>query len=241
MSIASRVRSGAIAALAGLALAAAGVAVTAAPASADDANPLEYSSDGVSWSTTPLASVFPAGFAFVPGDSLSSTIYLRNNRAVTSSIVVVISDLDVSDTELGQALTLSATDFASGGWASTPIADLRNCTAIMPRRDLAPGEVVSVRIEASLDPSLTGGQAQSTHARFNVLAGLADPSAPAAAAGCPTIAGVIPSLPNAGGTIASTGAQAPAGALMVAGMALGCGWLMILAARRRRRESETTR
>ncbi len=229
-----------LAALAAVALGLGGIALGAAPASADDANPLLYSSDGISWSTSPLASIFPAGLTLVPGDVVTSTIHLRNNRAVTSSVLVVISDIQVDDADLGRVFTIAATDFATGGWSTTPIVDLAECAVIVPRRELAPGETVSLRIEAAIEPALTGGQGQSSQVRFNLRAGLGDPSAPVTPQGCPTVAGVIPLLPNAGGTIASTGAESPEGALIVAGMALGGGWLMILAARRRRREKETS-
>jgi len=232
-------RRGVLATLAAVALGLGGVGLRAAPASADDANPLLYSRDGVSWSTSPLPSIFPSGMTLVPGDVVTSTIHLQNNRTVTSSVLVVISDIEVDDPDLGAAFTLAATDFGTGGWTTTPIYDLEDCAVIMPRRDLAPGERVSFRIEAAIEPALTGSQGQSSEVRFNIRAGLGDLSAPVTPQGCPTVAGVIPLVPASGGTIASTGAQSPEGALVLAGMALGGGWLLILAARRKRREKET--
>ena len=216
---------------------AAGVLV-AAPASA--APPaLEFSRDGVSWSTSPLASVFTSEVVLVPGGSASQMVYVRNLRSTPTSVVAVVTDISVDDLDLGAGLTLATTDFGMGGFGAMPISDVEKCAVIAPRRDLAPGDVLAVRLDIALASWLTGGQGQAGTADFRLLVGAADRTAPVTPEGCPSVAASIPLLPGTAseGRIAATGATPPYAALSVAGFALGVGWILIVAARRRRKKT----
>ncbi|GMA91890.1 hypothetical protein GCM10025869_24190 [Homoserinibacter gongjuensis] len=118
-----------------------GLLVAAAPAQAAP-HALEFSTDGVTWSATPLGSIFGTDFRYVPGDTESSTIYVRNVRAVPTSVMMAITDVTYDDTEFGTALSIAATDFASGGLPATSIGAVPACTVIAPRRDLGPGRAL---------------------------------------------------------------------------------------------------
>lgn len=215
--------------------------LVAAPAQAA-ASAVEFSADGVSWSANPLASVFPADFRYVPGDVTSSTFYVRNARSAPTSLLVVVTDVSYSDDEIGDALTVSATDFGIGGFGAKPIRLVEKCAEVSTRRDLAPGEVLAVRIDVALSSTLDGAQGQLGRADFRLLVGQADREAPLTPEGCPTVGSLMPAFPGTGeaSTIASTGATPPYAALGFAGFALGVGWMLIIAARRRRRNTTTT-
>ena len=241
-TIPARIRRAATAAL--VLVAGVTVALTASPAQAASA-PLEYSTDGITWSATPLASLF-TDVRFVPGDEQSRTIYVRNARGVPTSIMMAVSDITSDDNEFGTALTLAATDFASGGMPATSIAAIPQCRVIVPRRELGPGETMAVRLDLAVAPWLSGGNGQSGTANFSLLVGMADRDTPIAATGCLKAKAVIPAFDGAdgtggagGGSMAFTGAQEPYAALTIAGIALGAGcFLIVLATRRRRRTEE---
>jgi len=217
-------------------VAALAASTAAAPAYAAPTE-LEFSANGIAWSTTPLASVFPADMALIPGGTESQLIYLRNARSAPTSVVVVISDITVDSTELGDGLTLAASDFGSGGFGARPISSIEKCAEVAPRRDLAPGEVLAVRLDVALADWLSDGQGQASRADFRLIVGMGDREAPVTPDGCPTVASIIPAFPDTSGSqIASTGVTPPYAALSFAGFALGVGWILIVAARRRRRE-----
>jgi hypothetical protein len=212
-----------------------GLLVAAAPAQAAP-HALEFSTDGVTWSATPLGSIFGTDFRYVPGDTESSTIYVRNVRAVPTSVMMAITDVTYDDTEFGTALSIAATDFASGGLPETSIGAVPACTVIAPRRDLGPGESFGVRLDIAVATWLTDGHGQSSSANFSLVVGMADRDTPIAANSCLNAAASIPAFGN-GGRIASTGADEPYAALSFAGFALGAGCVLIVMVRRRRRKT----
>jgi len=212
-----------------------GMLVAAAPAQAAP-NVLEFSTDGVAWSPTPVSSVFSSGFRYIPGDTESSTIYVRNARSVPTSVMMAITDVTYDDTEFGTALSLAASDFASGGLPATSIGAVPQCTIIAPRRDLGPGESFAVRLDIAVASWLSDGHGQSSSANFRLVVGMADRDTPIAANACLNAAASIPAFGN-GGRIASTGVQEPYAALSFAGFALGAGCVLIVMVRRRRRKT----
>lgn len=222
---------GAVAMVAAALLTPSGLARAAAPT-------LEFSTDGVSWSATPLASVFASGFRYVPGDTETATVYVRNVRSIPTSVMAAVADVTVDDTEFGTALSLAATDFATGGFPATSLGAIAECTVVAPRRDLAPGEVFAMRFDLAVATWLSGANGQASTANFRLVIGMADLDSPIASDTCLNAAASIPAFTR-GGTIASTGVQEPYAALGFAGFALGAGCMLIVMAARRRRRSRT--
>src|SRR5690606_5542743 len=142
--------------------------VAASPAQAAP-HALEFSTDGVTWTSTPVSSIFTPGFSYIPGDTESSTIYVRNVRSVPTSVMMAITDVTFDDTEFGTALSLAATDFATGGFPATSIGAVPECTVIAPRRDLGPGESFGVRLDIAVATWLSDGHGQSSSANFTLV------------------------------------------------------------------------
>lgn len=235
--------------VASLALAAAvalGVVVPAAPVSAAPL-PLEFSSDGVHWSTAAPTSVLPGGLRIVPGDEVSQTIYLRTTRATPVELSMVITGITFDDPLLGLALSLATSPSVGGGLPEMPIADIVSCTTLMSASVVRPGQVVALTLTVALSDTLVGQMAQNATANFNIVAGMSDVGGRGAVAGCGN-GPVIPYLPEVGGTestgggtIAHTGADAVLPALAIAAAVLFSGWLLVLIARRRNRRAEEVR
>jgi hypothetical protein len=223
-------------------LALAGVAVLTPAAPASAAAPLEYSVDGVTWSATPPASLFPS-MTVVPGDSETVTLYLRSTRGVDSVLTLVLRDATASDPIFESGLALEGNDDTGAGLPLTAFARIADCTAAIPPRTVAPGEVVPVTFDLAMSSALRAEQAQNAWLRFELVIGLADPGAPRDAVGCP-IGSVIPGVPpgagsggGAAGSVAVTGSDVAPRTAVVAVAVLAAGGILLLVARRRRREA----
>ena len=72
---------------------------------------------------------------------------------------------------------------------------------------------------------------------------MSDPAATVPVAGCPGGGAVIPSNPGGDGgpsVVAMTGSDLLYPSLVVAALALGVGWILLMVGKRRRRSDETT-
>jgi hypothetical protein len=217
------------------------LAVTTSSAAEID-DDVEFSTDGgATWSPTAPASLFPAGFLVVPGDSLESSLLVRSTRTEPTVAMVAITNASTDDSLFAGALTVQGQDDAGDGLPATPIAALAPCDAVVPTRVLETGEALPVTLVVSVSSSLRMSQAEDAVANFDLAIALADPGVPVAANGCPidptVIAGFAPTAP-ASGTIAYTGAALVYPTLAVAASALAAGSLFVVAGRRRRRRSE---
>ncbi|HWH26866.1 MAG TPA: hypothetical protein VNT53_09500 [Pseudolysinimonas sp.] len=239
-----------------------GIVLPATAASAADV-PVEYSFDGVSWTTTPPNSFFSGSPLVVPGDSATGTIYMRSTRTTLSTMRIVITKPTVSDPVYGAALTLRGRDQGGTGMPVTAVNDIAMCTQLVPTRNVVAGDIVRVTIDAALATTLSSAQGQGGSASFRVLVGLSDLGVPTDANGCPLDFDSIP--PDGGGTgpggasigggatggggsasrttrygspngLAFTGSALFYPAIVVAGGALGVGWFLVIVARRRRRQ-----
>lgn len=230
---------------AGIAVAAAVIVGTALPAAAAPGD-IEYSTDGgTTWSATPPASVFPANYRMIPGDTLARQLLIRSDRVEDTYIFATISKKGTADPALSQGLTLTATDAAGNGLPTTPFGEIKPCTTVVPPRVLHTGEIYTINLTAHLSGALTGTQGQSAVQDFDLMLGMGDPVGAITVNGCPvdptTIPGFrpVPATPGGDGDgLAGTGSDGVNGSLIAGGALLGLGGLFLVAARRRRTTQE---
>ena len=215
-------------------------AVIAGPAASASAaaGGLEYSSDGATWTTSAPGSVFPTAYALVPGDAVSSTIWVRSARPGLARLTAVLAGVTTSSPEASAVFELEGADATGRGLARTAVGGIRDCTELIPSRVLATGAVARITTTVSMPASVSGLDGQGESLDFELQLGLADLELPTTPGGCPFDATVIPSLPNSGGsggTIAHTGVELLPQTLAIAGGATAAGLILIGLARRRRR------
>jgi hypothetical protein len=196
-------------------------AVPAGPAHAAD--PLELSLDGIAWSASLPARLFASPAVIVPGDVLSSALWVRNSTGDPARVdLEVADDLGVAPGTLAGDLSLSIDgDPVSGGsrWDG-PV--------------LAPGASVRIPLVVSFSAaSPSTSQMSAAMVLESVLlvqTGVGVAPTPTSSAGAASTAtGHAPQ-----GSLARTG-QDVAGALLVSLTAVGLGMLLVAARRRRRR------
>lgn len=229
---------------AGIVVAAAVVVGTALPAAAAPGD-IEYSTDGgTTWSATPPASIFPASYRMVPGDTLARQLLIRSDRVEDTYFFATINKKGTTDPVLSQGLTLAATDAAGKGLAPTPFGDIQPCTTVVPPRVLRTGEIYTINLTTHLSDTLTGTQGQDAVQDFDLMLGMGDPVGALTVNGCPVDPTLIPGfrpIPAAsgeGGGLARTGSDGVSGYLVGGGVLLGFGGLFLVAARRRRKAQE---
>ena len=230
-------------------------ALAASTASSDD---LEFSRDGgATWSASPPASLFGAGFLAVPGDLLEASLVIRSVRDTPTLAMVAITNASTTDPLFDSALTVRGSDGDGAGLAGSRLSALDPCAAVVPTRVLRRGETLPVIIAIAVSTTLDRQQAANATAQFDLEVALSDVGAPTLPNGCPVAPAVITAFGGdaAGGGAAGDGATAAAPGIdpassarlfadagpvvgypffaFVAG-ALVAGWLLVLGARRRR-------
>ena len=199
------------------------IAVPAGPAHAAD--PLELSLDGIAWSASLPTRLFASPAVIVPGDVLSSALWVRNSTSDPARVdLEVADDLGVVPGTLAGDLSLSVDgDPVSGGsrWEG-PV--------------LAPGAAVRIPLAVTFSaasPSTSRTSAAMVLESVVLLqtgVGVAPAPTPTSSAGAGSTA--TGSAPR--GSLARTG-QDVAGALLVSLTSVGVGVLLVAARRRRRR------
>lgn len=207
--------------------------------------PIEYSTNGTTWQTAPLTSVYPGGYLIVPGGTLSSTLYFRSTDPNPVAMTIAVRDVTSTDPLLASGLSLSSSPSSGLGLTPTTFNNIQNCTIVAPRTVVAYHQAVSLTLNTTLSSTLTARNATLSNAQFKLVVGMSDPAANVGVAGCPSNGVVIPSTPGSNGGTAGTGGPSVVAmtgsdllypSLIVAAVALGIGWILVLVGRRRQRE-----
>ncbi|MGK9147664.1 hypothetical protein KXS11_08580 [Plantibacter flavus] len=167
----------------------------AAGASAESAAPLLYSADGVNWSPTPPASLFP-GWRPVPGDSRTATLHVQSTRPGDTIVAVYAGRASGSDPELLQHTRVSSgsTDLSLDTLVDGPVST-GTCALLGTQSVLRPGEQLSVPVTFSISADL--GAAQGASVGLGLLVALSETGPIALSNGCPVDAEIIAAFPTA--------------------------------------------
>jgi hypothetical protein len=238
------------AAIAAMIIASATILATGAPAAHAAHLPIEFSADGVHWQTAPLASVYPDAFLIAPGDSRSDTIYLRSTATQPAAVTIAVRDVTSDDAHFAEALSLSSSSNLGAGLQATSFDSIPDCTAVLPRRVVSPGEVVALTLTTTMSAAIDARNATGSDASFVLLVGMSDPAVSVGVTGCPSGGVNIPSTPadpdddgdtgaaGSPGVVALTGSDLLYPSLVVAGAALGVGWILVMLGKRRSRPTQ---
>lgn len=203
------------------------------PAARADTRLLEFSRDGLTWSSTPQEALFDADLVMAPGASTRATLHLRSLAPSAGVLELALTDVRASGEDAGRAFWVAASatavasttglDAAAGGLSRTRVGDLAERTPVGPRIELAPGQ--SARLTLTIGfagvPEGTGARRSSIGLGVSIVfqdaraaAGAGPGRAPAPGASVPwtTDAQVVPAFPAPGdrpGHAEPAGAAAP--------------------------------
>ena len=224
-----------------------------APVPASAAAPsVEYSRNGgLTWSASAPSFPFSNAPRFVPGDVITETLLIRSLRTDPTFARVSLANVSFNDPLLDSMLTIEGADVSGAGLHATRLSALRGCTSVVPGRVLTRGQIMSVSLTLRVSAALTGQQAQDAAGHFGLTLALSDPVPMIASNACAVGAVLIPEIPTpvavqpvlsgegreAAG-LSSAGGSLAYPAIIVAGCALGVGWLFLMVTRRRTRADQ---
>jgi hypothetical protein len=204
----------------------------AVPSARADESPLEYSTDGITWTSTPQAALFDTDLVMVPGGSTSVTLHLRSNAPSTGVLDLALTNVRVSGQEAAEAFGVSATtdggtgvDAAGVVLPRTAFGELGERTRVGPPLELEPGQSarLTLTIDLAADPGGTGAQNSSIGLDLSIV--LQDASAVGGAGPGTGQEGpgelVIPAFPSADGD--RDGQSSPTGTAPTAGQTATAG------------------
>lgn len=182
--------------------------------------PLEFSSDGTTWTSAPPASLFDNGVVLVPGGSVSSTLHMRSTAQTPGVLVAALTNVRVSDESAEKHFGVRATsdagtgaDGAGVGLGRTAVTDLEEFTPIGPRLTLAPGQSAQFTLTVDLDLRPGGTGAQNSAIALDLALSFTEAAAVPGGDGLPggqdgeglNPPQLIPALPAPGGQHPSAG------------------------------------
>lgn len=122
----------------------------AGAASADDSDSMLISLDGSGWSSTPAGSLFPAGYALVPGGSMDANVWVKNNSKIPAYLLVSIADASGSTLGIMRDLSLVATTAATPTSEPVPLDAADECNPLLSGEVLQPGAISTVHLALAM-------------------------------------------------------------------------------------------
>lgn len=140
----------------GLAVAAGSAAVvvllsTPAHAADDSDTLLELGRDGVHYASEPLLTVFESGRGYVPGESRSGIVWVRNASSQSAQLSLGVANAGSGpESAMAGYLQLGA---ASPQWSTTAgiPSGAGHCTTMIEERNLAAGESLRIELDLAFD------------------------------------------------------------------------------------------
>jgi hypothetical protein len=150
----------------GILIASAWGAAVATPASA--ATPeIVVSADGSTFGAGVTTQLFDDLALIVPGDSMASSIWVRNQSTGTALVRVAVTDLVIPSPEFGSAVTLSST--MNGFTHISSLGSLQNCQVVVQAQSIPAGATVKVDFEVLMSSATSGSNAQGQTASLGFI------------------------------------------------------------------------
>lgn len=175
-----------------------GLILAAAPPGRAESSPLEFSQDGVHWTSRTPTALFRDDVVLAPGGSTTATLHLRSTAPSPGLLELSLTNVRFSAEEAGHAFGVEVrTDPGRGagdagaGLPRTRLADLTEGTPVGPPLRLAPGQTARVLVTIDLAPTTESAGAQSTAVGLDLALGFRD----AVAGGADDESSAAPSSP----------------------------------------------
>jgi len=228
-------------AVAALLASAVSLGLSASPAAADSPVVL-VSTDGVTYLPSLLVGLFDDAGLMVPGDTDTSALWIKNPTASPATVRVNIGDVSTSSVDLANNMRLTAVNTANGSTITATWNELTQCDIMVQPVTIAAGAVIRIDLTLAMmnapglvaqnqDGSLTADISMKDAAAGSFPVSTCDPGTTAPAQTEP--AGTQPRK-----ILGSTGETFPTQLLLLGSILVGVGWFLIVARRRRRRETQ---
>jgi len=221
--------------------------VGTAPATAAPVDVL-LSTDGVTFSSALSEGMFDDLGLLVPGESMSSSLWVRNPTPTTTVLRVSARDLIFPSVAFAGGVTMTVWDSGTGTTRSATLGALARCDILVPSQPMAAGATIRLDVTFTM-ADLTSSVGQNQRAGLGLMVAMRDGEAGSFATSACDDEGVLiasnPSTSNLSAsnssrptTIAHTGTDLPVPLFIAGGLLLGVG-IFLVAGRRRRERDES--
>lgn len=185
--------------------------------------------DGFRFSDALDQPLFDRPPVIVPGDSISSTLWVRNAGDTSAVLRLSGSDAWSSDPAFADGLLVSAGARDSRDRAAPlAIGQVAGCALLLSGPVLQPGTAVALTVTIHFDPAASGLDSQDAVAGFDLVAGLRDPAEPAGAAADCAGGSVLPVFPETAGAPADRAEGMAATGLPAVLVSMGAAVLLVV-------------
>lgn len=228
-----------------LAAGAVGAIVLGAGASPAAAAPVDLlvSTDGIHFASSLDDGLFDGLGTLVPGDSMASSLWIRNPTSAPAEVRVSARNLTVSTELFAAAVNMDAWDSGTDATRSRTLSSLAQCEIIVPAQQIAAGATLKTLVRFTL-ADLGGVSGQGEEAGLDLMVAMRDAEAgPFPQSACEDDGVLISSKPARPGSLVSPSSLATTGTdfavplLATGGFLVGVGLFLVVGRRRRRDES----
>ncbi len=140
-----------------------------APSTAQAADEIGFSNDGVTWSSSLPNPVFDPAFRWVPGDSRTASFFVRNDGPSSALMTIEARSADTDELLAVDDIDLQAR-VVGGSWVA-----IENGIASGPltQGSIARGDVVQIQVNATFDPN-SSNQSQTKRLPLSFTVTLTD-------------------------------------------------------------------
>lgn len=201
---------------------------------ASAAGSIQLSKDGITFGPAYPGVLFDGIAKIVPGDRQSEVFYLRNGGPDSGYLRITLRNVTGMPV-LIDGLSVSASVPAQSG-APVDLNKGQPCWVLNEGIFVAAGSTVAVTTELNFDPA-SGNSTQNATANFDLGVSLTDTAVVLAPTDCGGASTIIPGTVPKIGALSYTGAEVPVMLISVMAFITGVGLYLVVAARRRKRET----
>lgn len=203
----------------------------AAPASAAG-DTILVSTDGVHYSTAISGGIFEGVGVLVPGDSVASTLWIKNPTSAPAMLRISTRNVAISSAEFASGVTMSSWDSKTDTTRKAALQNVAECGIVAPAQEIEAGESIKTVLRFTMS-DLDGSTAMKEGVRLDLMVAMRDAAAGAFPPGaCEDNGVLISSNPGHSAPLPSTGTD-PAAPLIGGGLLLGIGAFLLRRSRRR--------
>ena len=215
----------------------------ASPAAAAPVD-LLISTDGIHFASSLEGGLFDGLGTLVPGDSIASSLWIRNPTSAPAEVRVSARNVTVSTELFAAAVNMDAWDSGTDATRSRTLGALAKCEIIVPAQRIAAGATIETLVTFTM-ADLRGVSGQGENANLDLFVAMRDaeagPFPPSACEDDGVLISSQPARPSplvSPSSLATTGTDYAVPLLVTGGFLVGIG-LFFVAGRRRREHNKS--
>jgi len=205
----------------------------AAPSASAAGDAILLSTDGVHYATSIGGGIFDGLGVLVPGDSVTSALWIKNPTNAPAVLRVSARNVIRSSAEFADGVTMSGWGSRTDTTTTVDLHELSDCSVLVPSQEIGAAESIKTVVRFTMS-DLDGDTAMQEGVSLDLMVTMRGAEAgPFPASACEDDGVLISSSPGRSGPLPRTGTD-PVVPLIVGGLLLGVGAFILGRGGRRR-------